>query len=136
MSPALLYSTINPPLNVPPYFKRKIDIIDNKGIKKNLKNLIIYILLLENKSLKFNDITNNIKRSHVFNKNSLFPKNIKLNLAELRSFEILIVDKLHESIEKQEFLLNISILPCYYGIKSNQLLEKLQNLFLSLNLKK
>jgi len=123
------YSKIYPPSKIPPQFKRIIDLVDKNGIKKNIKNLIIYIFILENRSINFNELVNKLKSSLVFSKNSLFLKNIKLNLMELVSFEFLVIDDSHKVIEDQVFVLNASTLYNYFRKNLNQIKYNLQTIF-------
>ena len=76
---------------------------------------------------------NKLKSSLVFSKNSLFLKNIKLNLMELVSFEFLVTDDSHKVIEDQAFILSASTLHNYFRKNLNQIKYDLQTIFPNLN---
>lgn len=121
------YSQLNPLMDVPSHFTRYIDLIDRNGIKRNIKNLIVFILI--GKSLRFDDIISELRSRDVFHTHMLTPKNIKLFLAQLKSFDIIIADDDRKELEKQRFILNTSVLYNYYNMNAMSLKEELSNLF-------
>ena len=123
------YSTINSHPKIPYGGERYIDLIDKNGIKKNIKNYIVYFFILEDRKLNFNEVKEALLNSSFFNKNSLFLKNIKLNIAELTAFEILINLKYRVNITRQEFILNHSKLFEYYKKNTNEIITELNKLF-------
>ena len=123
------YSTINSHPKIPSGGERYIDLIDKNGIKKNIKNYIVYFFMLEDRKLSFNEVKEALLNSSFFNKNSLFLKNIKLNIAELTAFDILINLKYRVNITRQEFILNHSKLVEYYKKNTNEIITELNKLF-------
>jgi len=100
------YSRLNPLMEISSHFTRYIDLLDRNGIKRNIKNLIMLILI--GKSMKFNNIINELRNLGIFHKHGLTPKNIKLSLAQLKSFDIIIADDDKIELEKQRFIINTS----------------------------
>jgi len=123
------FSTINSHPKIPSGGERYIDLIDKNGIKKNIKNYIVYFFMLEDRKLSFNEVKEALLNSSFFNKNSLFLKNIKLNIAELTAFDILINLKYRVNITRQEFILNHSKLDEYYKKNTNEIIMELNKLF-------
>ncbi len=123
------YSKLNPPREKIYKSQRKIELIDRKGsLKKNLKNLIIYFLLVnDNNFLNFEDLRLNLIKSNVFSKSTLRTNRIKLDLLELASFDIIIIDE--NEIGDNLFLVNTLILPKFYNVRLKELKDLLFNLF-------
>lgn len=126
------YSQINRPLKIPKEYKRKIELIDpNNKLKQNLKNLIIFIFLSNDDCpLSFNKIRELLNKLQIFSKSTLRPNRIKLDLAELKLFDIIIIENKHEDYEDQLFILNTSLLPKYYIMNNKKLYRELKSLFL------
>ncbi len=121
------YSKLNRLTNVPTQLTKHIDLIGRNGIKRNIKNLII-LILIEN-SMKFNDLIDEIRNRGIFHEHGLYSKNIKLSLAQLKSFDIVNVDDKEKEFENQKFSLNTSVLYKYYKINILTLKKELTNLF-------
>ncbi len=119
-------SKLNPLMDIPSHFTRYIDLIDRNGIKRNIKNLIVLILI--GKSLKLNDIISELRCRNVFHKHTLTPKNIRLSIAQLKSFDIIIADDDRKELEKQRFIINTSVLYRVYNMNAILLKEELSNL--------
>ncbi|KKL49775.1 hypothetical protein LCGC14_2312120, partial [marine sediment metagenome] len=100
-------------------------------LKQNLKNLIVFIILSSDDCpLSFNKIRELLNKSKIFSKPTLRPNRIKLDLAELKSFDIIIIDNEHGDYEDQLFILNTSLLPKYYKMNNKNLYRELESLFL------
>ncbi|MFX1340293.1 MAG: hypothetical protein ACFFDK_16915 [Promethearchaeota archaeon] len=121
------YSKVCSSIEIPPYLTKYIDLIDRNGIKQNLKNLIVLILI--GNYMKFNDLLNEIRNKGIFHEHGLYSKNIKLSLAQLKSFDIVIVDDEEEKFENQSFFLNTSVLNKYYKMNILKLKKELTSLF-------
>ncbi len=121
------YSKLNPLMEIPSHFTRHIGLIDRNGIKRNIKNLIVLILI--GKSMKLKNIINELRILGIFHKHGLTPKNIKLSLAQLKSFDIIIADDDKTELEKQRFIINTSVLYKFYNMSAILLKEELSNLF-------
>ena len=129
------FSKINPPSRIPKDFKRSIYLIKKGEIRKNIKSFIIYILLLKDNSMKFDKILKELQKSKIFNKNTLYVKNIIMNIVELISFEIIFIEELKRSrsifknLKDQDLYLNISKLKEIFGMDVKEIKLKLENLY-------
>ena len=93
--------------------------------------MIIFIFLSNDSyPLSFNNIRGFLEKSKIFSKSTLRPNRIKLDLAELKSFDIIIIENGYEDYEDQIFILNSSLLPKYYRMNNKILYRKLRSLFL------
>jgi hypothetical protein len=130
------YSTANPSIPIPSHFKRKIDLIDSKGLKLNLKNHIIYLFLLEKNCLTFNKIMKELREIELLSKWAKMPKRVSLNLAELKAFNIILAENEKKDIKNQKFILNYNILHEFYGFDYFKLKKIMRNHFFTRNKKK
>ncbi|MFX1320392.1 MAG: hypothetical protein ACFFAQ_01995 [Promethearchaeota archaeon] len=129
------FSKINPPSIIPKDFKRSIYLIKNGDIRKNIKSFIIYVLLLKDNPMKFDEILKELKKSKIFDKNTLYIKNIIINIVELISFEIIFIEELKKprfifkNFKDQDLYLNISRLKVILGIDLKEIKLKLKKLY-------
>jgi len=80
------------------------------------------------------DLRINLIKSNVFSKSTLRANRIKLDLLELASFNIIIIDE--NEIGDNLFLVNTLILPKFYNVRLKEFKDLLFNLFNSDKLKK
>ena len=106
---------MNPPITLPTHFKRKIELIDTTGLKMNLKNLILYLFLLENSCLTFDEILKKLKEKKILSNWAKTPKRVALDLAELKAFNIILAKSEKKDIKNQIFILNYNKLNDFYG---------------------
>ncbi|TFG27489.1 MAG: hypothetical protein EU532_07260 [Promethearchaeota archaeon] len=125
------FSTINPPPEIPSNLRRKIELLDrNENLKFNLKNLIVFIFLLnDNEFLAYKQILDHLIQMKVFKESTLRQNRVLLDIAELKSFEILVSYDEKENLEDQCLALNKSIIPKYYRINSFKLRELMEYYF-------
>jgi len=126
------FSKLNPPQEIPLNFRKKIELVDNNGyIKTNLKNLIIFIFLHDiSQNLNFNELAEILIDINFFKESTLRPNRILLDLAELKTFDILLnISEEDVDISKQDYVLNISILPKYYDLEFKDLKEIMESYF-------
>jgi len=123
------YSKLNPKMEFPSYFTRNIDLVDKNGIKRNIKNLIVLIIIEKENSSKFSEILSELRNRGIFHKHSYTPKNIKLFLAQLKSFDIIIAVNGKKELDKQRFIINTSVIQKYYNLNAESLKKELNNLF-------
>ena len=122
------YSKLNQPVNIPIKFNRRIELVDRKGrFKRNLKNLIIYIILKNgNNSLTLTQIREELNTIKSFSKSTFRNNRINLALLELASFEVIIIQ---EDVDDKYFIVNTSILVDFYNIVFGRLKKSLYDLF-------
>jgi hypothetical protein len=85
--------------------------------------------MVKDRIIRFKEIKNALHNSNIFKKNSLFLKNIKLNVAELSGFDILINLKKEIDLTEQSYIINHAILPDHYLMESSEILENLKKLY-------
>ena len=106
-------------------------LISNNGIfLKNVKNLIIYIFIASNQWRKYEEIRNQLINTKIFGKTVMKPYNIKLFLHELIAYDVLIRDDEHIEFERQNFILNKSILPDLYNKSIDKIKYHLNKIFM------
>ncbi|MHA1895299.1 MAG: hypothetical protein ACTSX4_12435, partial [Candidatus Helarchaeota archaeon] len=117
-------------IQIPQNFKQRIDLIDrNKIVKKNLKNLIIFIFLKNTKLMEFSEILVNLENLNVFSLSTLRPNRVLLEISELKCFDILIEDDNYKEVENQKFFLNLKKLPYYFERELQSIINELNNTF-------